>query len=168
MVSANRKVLRLPSTPSRMVTMTRAMPSTCRVSRLRWLTLSMITWISRVARVNSCTTKLAASTWIRTTVMPQCRPEPGRTEFLIRGGVGTPINSSSMPSGNEVSSHPERSRPSCLGEASCRPFSLLETTRAYPPCQGTIDRTCRRVPAAAGTRAAITCSPRLAASWPQS
>ena len=44
------------------------MPSTCKVSRLRWLiTLSMITWISRgLARVNSCTTKLAASTWIST------------------------------------------------------------------------------------------------------
>ena len=63
-VSANRKVRRLPITPSISVTTTRASPRICSVSMLRWaITLSMITWISKgLARLNSCTTKEASST----------------------------------------------------------------------------------------------------------
>ena len=78
------------------------MPSTCRVSRLRWLiTLSMITWISRgLARLNSCTTKEATSTCSR---MPRWRCNAGQNQAKLKRCSGVLLlrstSNTSIPSG---------------------------------------------------------------------
>ena len=116
----------------------------------------MITWISNgLARVNSCTTKLAASTWIKhAAIALQRGPEPAGPEFLIGGRCWTvPSTAVQSLQGN------------CCGQLvrlqghhalvwerpASDPAHCWRSPEQSPPAKGSMEGTCSRVPAPAGT-----------------